>query len=339
MLRSVVNKFFIYCYLAGLPTSVNCQEVRSFFPIFSENEVILADKAEGKWLFDFMGLDTLSITKKGDNFYEIYTARSNHLYEGMFGIIDSALFLQLLPVRFSDNRVNDKNEFIPVYSIFKVDVVDTVLKLSEIKYKWIFERIQEKKINSGFVWSNNAIVLTLPSPEFRKFISQNLRDAQFLENNLSLSQVSKTKLKPAPYKLVSNQPGNFYSNCIPAFPLKDGWLGGNGNVSVPTSNTRTIWLFSDSFVGAKDQHSRRGTSIVGNSIGIMNCENGSTSMNYYWKNKFTQTQYLFLKPIQIDISSGSRMVFYMAAGYLLSLKKLVRRQSHLRRMRLLILPT
>ena len=37
--------------------------------------------------------------------------------------------------------------------------------------------------------------------------------------------------------------------CVPSFPYDDGWLGGDAAYSIRLSDTRSIWLFGDSFVG------------------------------------------------------------------------------------------
>lgn len=57
------------------------QEIRSFQPLITDNDAIILPGAEGKWLFDFSEGDTLSIQKKGDNFYHLQTAKSSIRYE------------------------------------------------------------------------------------------------------------------------------------------------------------------------------------------------------------------------------------------------------------------
>jgi hypothetical protein len=71
--------------------------------------------------------------------------------------------------------------------------------------------------------------------------------------------------------------------CWPAFPYRDGWLGGDAAYSIPLSPSRTIWLFGDSFVGAPGQRDRQGAAFVHNSIGLSRCElGGRWQIEYAW---------------------------------------------------------
>jgi len=71
--------------------------------------------------------------------------------------------------------------------------------------------------------------------------------------------------------------------CWPAFPYAEGWLGGDAAYSVPLSNTDTLWLFGDTFVGAPGQNDRQGAAFVHNSIGISRCHpDGRWEIDYAW---------------------------------------------------------
>jgi hypothetical protein len=52
------------------------------------------------------------------------------------------------------------------------------------------------------------------------------------------------------------------------FRQKEGWLGADGSFSVPLSETRTAWLFSDTWVGTIEGGKRKPTGLVNNSVGI-----------------------------------------------------------------------
>jgi hypothetical protein len=77
-------------------------------------------------------------------------------------------------------------------------------------------------------------------------------------------------------------------DCIPSFPNRDGWYGGDGAYSIPLDARRTLWLFGDTFVsddeGRKD---RVGMDIVmGNTLAVSTCaEKGNFSIEYFMKRK------------------------------------------------------
>ena len=61
--------------------------------------------------------------------------------------------------------------------------------------------------------------------------------------------------------------------CLPDFPYKDEWYGGDGAYSIPLDGQRTLWVFGDTFVsketGRKD---RIGMDVVlGTTLAISTC--------------------------------------------------------------------
>jgi hypothetical protein len=53
-----------------------------------------------------------------------------------------------------------------------------------------------------------------------------------------------------------------------AFRTTDGWVGGDGAFSVRLSNKRTLWLFSDSWVGRVRDGKRKDVAMVNNAVGV-----------------------------------------------------------------------
>lgn len=71
--------------------------------------------------------------------------------------------------------------------------------------------------------------------------------------------------------------------CWPRFPYQQGWLGADGAYSIPLSESRSLWLFGDTFVGAAEQADRSGARFVHNSIGISECRSdGRFEVRYFW---------------------------------------------------------
>ena len=78
--------------------------------------------------------------------------------------------------------------------------------------------------------------------------------------------------------------------CCPEFPLKDGWLGGDGDVSVPLDATTTLFLFSDSYIGQQNQTKRNvpGTTIIANTVAIQSCKwEDESEINYFWNRMYS----------------------------------------------------
>ncbi len=78
------------------------------------------------------------------------------------------------------------------------------------------------------------------------------------------------------------------AQCLPNFPDKDGWYGGDGAYSIKLDQERTLWLFGDTFVSSdKGRKDRIGMDVVmGTTLAISTCSaNGQFHIHYYLKKK------------------------------------------------------
>ncbi len=78
------------------------------------------------------------------------------------------------------------------------------------------------------------------------------------------------------------------AQCLPSFPDKDGWYGGDGAYSIKLDQERTLWLFGDTFVanekGRKDRVDMQ--VVLGTTLAISTCSiNNEFKIQYYLKKK------------------------------------------------------
>jgi hypothetical protein len=76
--------------------------------------------------------------------------------------------------------------------------------------------------------------------------------------------------------------------CLPAFPDKDGWYGGDGAYSIKLDGERTLWLFGDTFVAHEEGRKDRSEMdiILGTTLAISTCSvNNEFKIQYYLKKK------------------------------------------------------
>ncbi len=78
------------------------------------------------------------------------------------------------------------------------------------------------------------------------------------------------------------------AECALSFPYRNepergNWLGADSNFSVVLSETTALMTFQDTFVGGSDLASRAGTGFVSNSVAAIGCEDGSYSIEYFWR--------------------------------------------------------
>ena len=87
--------------------------------------------------------------------------------------------------------------------------------------------------------------------------------------------------------------GTGYSNsisakCLPSFPDKDGWYGGDGAYSIKLDQERTLWLFGDTFVSNEpDRKDRMDMNVVlGTTLAISTCsDEDQFAIKYFIKKK------------------------------------------------------
>ena len=78
------------------------------------------------------------------------------------------------------------------------------------------------------------------------------------------------------------------AQCLPDFPDKDNWYGGDGAYSIALDKQRSLWLFGDTFVsreqGRKDRLDM--DVVMGTTMAISTCgANGQFKIQYYLKKK------------------------------------------------------
>ena len=78
--------------------------------------------------------------------------------------------------------------------------------------------------------------------------------------------------------------------CVPEFPITDEWLGGDAATSIPISprgarESRTLWLFGDTFIAREPgQSTRKDSFFLNNTIAHSTCKrNGRWEIEYGWR--------------------------------------------------------
>jgi len=94
-----------------------------------------------------------------------------------------------------------------------------------------------------------------------------------------------------------------------AFRTKDGWVGGDGAFSVSLSNRRTLWLFSDTWVGGVRDGKRVKVTMVNNTIGVQE-GNGSDAKFAFFVNKNAEG-----KPTAFFTPPDGKGWFWLYAGH------------------------
>ena len=276
------------------------QDVLSYHPAFFEGEAVLLPEIAGAWEIDLFGQDTVSFQRAGDNFYlvRVHSEGPSPRYEGVFTRIGNSVLLDLLPILTDSIGSGDyRKQLLEVHSLFRVTVDKDALHLASPNYRWFYDNVIAKKSPVSHLWAGSRLLLTLSTDELRAFFAEHSRDSGFFENDFTVHRVAaqegshiaigQSLTEGLQQDKDEKGAAPRQEGCMPSFPYKDGWLGGDGGLSVPIGPSKSLWLFGDTFVGKKDQTTRSGSSMV-TTIGISTCQPDKTvDMQYYWRNMYT----------------------------------------------------
>jgi hypothetical protein len=96
-----------------------------------------------------------------------------------------------------------------------------------------------------------------------------------------------------PLSVVSVSVDPVYASMLK--PQTEGWLGSDVGYSIPLSETRTLWLFGDTFIGSIESGKRKeGASFINNSVGIEDrTQSPPGNVTYYWTQENGQNRSFF----------------------------------------------
>jgi len=92
------------------------------------------------------------------------------------------------------------------------------------------------------------------------------------------------------------------------FQQTNGWIGGDGAYSVALSSERTLWLFSDTWIGSVRNGKRTNTTMVNNTLGIQDGQGADAKMQFIIRHNADSKPVAFLTP------ENKRGWFWLQAG-------------------------
>lgn len=313
-------KFFLFICSFSILSTAYSQKVVSLHPLFTEQDAVLIPEIEGIWSIPNFDM-TVSFQKAGDNFYLLkYGSETNpSIFEAVFVKIKNELYLDLNGVMSDTLGDGDyRNSFVNVHSLYKIRMSKDTMQLSETNYSWFFNYATNNDLQLKYEWINNAMLLTYETEELKSFIAENRNESDIFENPISLISNhadNKVKSNAEIHDSEAKSTTIFPQSCFPEFPLTGGWFGGDGTISVPINSTTTLFIFSDTWVGNKNQQNRMepGMRMVSNSVAIQTClPNGETDVKYFWNNKYSEN------PEPIFKTFTKRYIFWVPNAFMIN---------------------
>ncbi len=234
------------------------QQVLSLNPLFTEQTAMLIPEIENGYSSRD---DNFSVTLKqlGDNFYMLQQGNATNAiqYEATFVFVADTIFLDLVPKLPDTLGDNDYRwQLMATHSFYKVKILNDTLRLAGLSYRFFYNQLIKNKSLLSYSSVGGGILLTVSTKELKQFIEKHLLEPDFFDQPILL--VSDPNVKSEKKKITSlvpenNTPREFFQQCIPEFPHKDGWLGGDADISVPINDTQSMYIFGDTYVGKKSE--------------------------------------------------------------------------------------
>lgn len=283
----------VLLYLIFTFTAAQSQQVLSLHPLFTEQTAMLMPEIENEWVSRDENF-SYTIQRQGDNFYRLtYDSAANGTqYEAVVVSLATRTFLDLVPKIPESLGDNDyKSQLLAAHSLYEVSIVNDTLRLAALRYRYFYNQLAKNKSLLPHTAIAGGLLLLASTKDLRQFILAHMADPDFFDDTILLARKSKQGLddnKSAALTVGDPVCCKFSQPCIPAFPHKDGWLGGDADVSVPINDTQSVYVFGDSYVGQKGDNRRaRDLKMVSSSVAIATCSSdGNRKISYYWRNMY-----------------------------------------------------
>lgn len=295
MINSGMYKRIVIIFLSLILIfyTAQSQRILSLNPLFTEQTATLMPEVENEWSNSNYDL-SVTIKQLGDNFYQLkYDRATNETqYEAVFVSLANKIFLDLAPKIPDTLGDNDyRSQILYAHALYEAQIVNDTLQLAELSYRFFYNRLAKNKSLLSHASIGSGLLLTVSTKELDQFIIEHMQEPGFFEDTILLNRTSKKQKDEKSAALISAKPVHrqFFQPCIPVFPHKDGWLGGDADVSVPINDTQSVYIFGDTYVGQKgDTRQAKELKMVSSTVAIATClPDGSRKISYYWRKMYS----------------------------------------------------
>ncbi len=156
-------------------------------------------------------------------------------------------------------------------------------------------------MHSDLIIAACLLVLSVPS---RKMLAEQPQDQS---NSARSASLTFGKAEPDPEMNALFQP-------------HDGWIGGDGAYSVALAPQRTLWLFSDTWIGSVREGKRTNATMVNNTLGILEGRGKEAKVKFVVRKDAAGKPVAFIVPgdkhgwfwLQAGACSGGRLYMFLS---------------------------
>lgn len=146
--------------------------VRSFYPLYTDKDLVLDQTLIGTWIDS--NNDVWTFLKGRDKSYElVYTEKNAPAkFKAHLVKLGKYLFLDLAPEEPGIDNSFFAGHLIPVHTFSRLWIAEDSLRLSLFDNGWLKEMIDKKKTSIAHERQGDGIILTAPTKELQKLVTR-----------------------------------------------------------------------------------------------------------------------------------------------------------------------
>jgi hypothetical protein len=164
-------------YLLAVVLGGCAPPVQSFYPLFSDNELIFDSNLVGLWKATDSNMTGQFSQIEDQNSYKLVITE-NDGNQGLFfaglGKLQGNLFLEIYPdtSHTYDNQESDfhKQHLLGMYSFIRIEQIDPNLKIALMDYEKVSKIINTDPNILKHEFANDKLILTAPTEELQEFV-------------------------------------------------------------------------------------------------------------------------------------------------------------------------
>ncbi len=169
-----MNKIIAFIFVLFILFIIGC--VRSFYPLYTENDLITDQTLVGTWIDSDNNVWTF--LKPRDKSYElVYTEKSSPAkFKAHLVKLGKYAFLDLAPGELGIDNSFFAGHLIPVHTFSRVWITADSVRFSLFDNGWLKEMIDNKKLSIAHERQGDNIILTAPTRELQMLIVEYAED-------------------------------------------------------------------------------------------------------------------------------------------------------------------
>src|SRR5262245_56759698 len=274
----VILLYFIFCSGCTLSTDT----------VVPESEATFDPQLLGGWKGVADG-DRAVVSRAGANGYSIeYVDRDGKTgsFEARLGRLGDRRVLDVWPAASGKEPATpDGGLMVPGHLLLALTVNANEVSVATLERDSLLALLDKGEVPLPYTRYGEQVILHGATGQLRAALTNYLSRA----GALSKPDIWRRTEVPT---AAAEPPPKVSEACFEASPWREAdllfrrdthWVGSDGAFSIDLGNSRTLWLFGDTWIDSSGRHTRKGASMVGNSVAIQAGSDPTTAqVAFYW---------------------------------------------------------